>query len=322
MYLLIGAVLSFILTYFLMPVMIRLAHKTGFTYKPTERTVHQTPIPLIGGIVIFISFYLIIFLMDKNLTSKDVAVFAATLLIMGIGILDDWFKACHRDLPALPKLLVQVLAATVVFFAGYSFHGFSNPFTGQIIVFPGWLQYIFTILWIFGVTTVVNFSDGLDGLVGGITTICLSTLFVVSLATNQSSPALMSTVLIGAILAFLKYNHHPAKVFVGDSGATFIGFMIAVISLEGVFKQATVISLFIPVLALGVPIFDNIYVVLKRFAEKKPVYKADHSQFHYRLMHSGLSVKQVNVFIYLISTCLCLISIILLFLNGGIVAGA
>lgn len=303
-----------------MPFMMRFAEKIGFTDKPSKRKIHCTPTPLIGGVVIFISFYIAFLTFERDLSYKDGLVFIAVLLTLFIGILDDHYKTKGRELSAPPKFLVQVTAATIVFFAGFSFHGFSNPFTSQIITFPIWLQYIFTILWIFGVTSVVNFSDGIDGLAGGISAICASTLFIVAVTTHQNSPALMSIALVGAVLGFLKYNSHPAKVFMGDSGATFIGFIIAVISLEGVFKQATVISLFIPVLALGVPIFDNLYVVLRRFIEKKPVYKADRMQIHYRLMHSGLSVKQVNAFIYLISTCLCLVSIILLIINSGVVA--
>ncbi|MDR1687627.1 MAG: undecaprenyl/decaprenyl-phosphate alpha-N-acetylglucosaminyl 1-phosphate transferase [Clostridiales bacterium] len=305
-----------------MPVMMRYAKKIGFTDKPNHRKLHMSPTPLIGGVVMFISFFISFFIFNKGLDYQDFAVFAASVLIMAIGILDDYYKTKGNDLSALPKILVQVAAATIVFFAGYAFHGFSNPFSSKIITFPNWLQYIFTILWIFGVTTVVNFSDGLDGLAGGISAICASALFIVAITTGQGSPALMAAMLIGSILGFLKYNSHPAKVFMGDSGATFLGFFLAVISLEGVFKQATLISLFIPVLALGVPIFDNIYVVLRRFKEKKPVYKADRMQIHYRLMHSGLSVKQVNAFIYLISTCLCLVSIILLIINSGIMVSA
>jgi UDP-N-acetylmuramyl pentapeptide phosphotransferase/UDP-N-acetylglucosamine-1-phosphate transferase len=140
-------------------------------------------------------------------------------------------------------------------------------------------------------------------------------LFVVALAKGQSSSAMMAIILVGVTIAYLRYNKPPAKIFMGDAGATFLGFMLSVIALDGAFKQATMLSLFIPILALGVPIFDNIFVVVKRFLQGKPVYKADASQVHYRLLRTGLNPKQVVAFLCLISACLSLSSIILLLLN-------
>lgn len=178
-----------------------------------------------------------------------------------------------------------------------------------MIVLPYVLQYLLTILWIFGITTVINFTDGIDGLAAGVSSIAGLTLFIVAMVMNHMVPAIMSIVLVGALIGYLQYNKHPAHVFMGDAGATFVGFLIAVISLEGVYKQATMLSVFIPVLVLGVPIFDNLYVVFKRYTEGKPIYQADRSQLHYRLMAKGLDVKQTNIFICLVTLCLCLVAL-------------
>ena len=125
----------------------------------------------------------------------------------------------------------------------------------------------------------------------------------------------MAVILVGVTIAYLRYNRAPAKIFMGDAGATFIGFILAVIALDGAFKQATVLSLFIPILALGVPIFDNIFVVIRRMMQGKAIYQADASQAHYRLLRAGLTQKQVVLFLYLIGTCFSLSSIILLLLQ-------
>jgi len=195
------------------------------------------------------------------------------------------------------------------------FTGFNNPFSGQYVELPVWLQFILTVTWIFGVTTVLNWVDGLDGLAGGIAAISGATLFVAAVVKNQPESAVMAALLVGAALGFLRSNIFPAKVFMGDSGATFLGFILSVIALYGAFKQATVISTFVPVLALGVPIFDNIFVIVRRFRNKQPVYKADTAQIQFRLLKWGLRPPQAVLVLVLVSACLSLTSIILLLLN-------
>lgn len=246
---------------------------------------------------------------------ETVAIFIGGVLLLVIGTIDDWYKTKGKDFPALPKLIVQVSAAVIVYASGISFTGFFNPFSGEYVLLPGILQFVLTILWIFGVTTVINFSDGLDGLAGGLSAISAITLFIVALTKGQSTSAIMAITLVGVTLAYLRYNKPPAKIFMGDAGATFLGFILAVIALDGAFKQATVLSLFIPVLALGVPIFDNLFVVIKRFLQGKSIYEADASQVHYRLLRAGLTHRQTVMFLMLISTCLCLSSIILLLIQ-------
>lgn len=305
--------------YFLIPPLGKLAFRLDFVDKPredVERKLHRKPIPLTASYAIFIGFFASYLLLTRDFSYETGALFLGGVLLLAIGTVDDWYKTKGKDFPALPKLAVQVSAAILVFFSGISFTGFVNPFSGDYVLLPIWLQFILTILWIFGVTTVINFSDGLDGLAGGLSAISAATLFIVALTKGQTTSAMLSITLIGAALAYLRYNKPPAKIFMGDAGATFLGFILAVIALDGAFKQATVLSLFIPVLALGVPIFDNLFVVIRRFLQGKAIYEADASQVHYRLLRAGLSGKQAVMFLYLISTCLGLSSIILLLLQG------
>ncbi|MFS0728181.1 MraY family glycosyltransferase [Paenibacillus sp. 1P07SE] len=312
---LIAFIMSFLVVLLLIPPLGRLAHRLDFVDKPregVERKLHRQPIPLTAGYAIFAGFFLAYVSLTKQLSMETAALVAGGILLLTIGTVDDWYKTKGKDFPALPKLIVQVSAAVLVYASGIAFTGFYNPLTSEYITLPVILQFILTVLWIFGVTTVINFSDGMDGLAGGLAAISAMTLFVVALAKGQSDSALMSIILVGVTLAYLKYNKPPAKVFMGDSGATFLGFILAVIALDGAFKQATVLSLFIPVLALGVPIFDNLFVVVRRFMQGKAVYEADASQAHYRLLRAGLNHKQVVGVLYLVSTCLCLSSIILL----------
>ena len=172
-----------------------------------------------------------------------------------------------------------------------------------------------TITWIFGVTTVINWTDGMDGLAGGLSLISAITFFFAAIILGQPPSALVSIILAGAILGFLYYNKYPAKVFMGDSGANFLGFILSITALEGAFKQATVLSLFIPILALAVPIFDNLFVIFKRFSEGKPVYQADRSQIHFRLEEKGFSTVQIINYIMVISFTFSAISIVLLLLR-------
>lgn len=308
-------VVSFVIVYLLIPPFGKLAFRLDFVDKPqknTERKIHREPIPLTASYVIFIGFFVTYLLVTREFTLQTAAIFVGGVLLLIIGTVDDWYKTKGKDFPALPKFIVQVSAAVLVYASGIAFTGFYNPLSGDYVVLPIVLQFLLTILWIFGVTTVINFSDGMDGLAGGLSAISAVTLFIVAITKGQSTSAMMAIIVVGVTVAYLRYNKHPARIFMGDAGATFIGFILAVIALDGAFKQATVLSLFIPILALGVPIFDNLFVVVKRFIQGKSIYQADASQAHYRLLRAGLNHKQVVMFLCLISTCLCLSSIILL----------
>lgn len=314
----IAFILSCCIVMLLIPPLRKLAVRIDFVDKPqldSERKIHRQPIPLTAGIAIYISVIAVYLLFVRENWAEAAAITFGGLIMIIIGMVDDWYKTRGKDFPALPKMIVQIVPAILVYMSGVRFVGFESHFTGEYIFLPEWLQFILTVLWIFGVTTVINFSDGMDGLAGGLTAISGTTLFIVALIMGQSQSAFMAAVLVGAAIGYLRYNKPPAKVFMGDAGATFMGFILAVIALDGAFKQATVLSLFIPILALGVPIFDNIRVVIRRMMQGKPIYKADATQVHYQLLRSGLKPVQIVTFLCLLNVCFGLSSIILLLVS-------
>lgn len=308
-------VLTFFMSFVLIPFLIKLAFKIDFLDKPTKRKTHKNPLPLLGGIGMFISIMFGAVVLFRPLTMKNVGVFIGALMIVSIGIVDDWYKTKGKEFGVAPRMIIQILAAIIVYKVGIVFVGFTDPFTHEYIVLPSFVQFILTITWIFGLTTVLNWSDGMDGAAGSLSVIAAITLFIVALVKNQPRFALMCILVMGSITGFLVYNRHPSKIIMGDAGSNFLGFILAVISLEGAFKQATVVSLIIPILALGVPIFDNVFVVLRRAKNGKPIYKADASQIHHRLLSTGLNQKQALFILCMLSVCLSLLSIIILLLS-------
>ncbi|MCL2187478.1 MAG: undecaprenyl/decaprenyl-phosphate alpha-N-acetylglucosaminyl 1-phosphate transferase [Defluviitaleaceae bacterium] len=315
------------ITLALIPLFVKLAFKYDFTDKPTERKRHTVPVPLVGGIAMFFSFTVgfIIFVAVigvENYYMGDeigvlgiVAVLAGALLVAGIGFIDDFSKTRFKEFPIWPRILVKITAAGLAFAAGIRFTGFTNPFSETYVVFPIWLQLVLTVLWFVGLITVFNFMDGLDGLAGSLAILPGATLFLVAMYMGQSDSALMAVLFLGVVAGFLRYNLR-GKVWMGDSGAYLLGYLLAVISLHGIFKQATLVSMFIPMLALAVPILDSIRVVVKRILARKPAYEADTTgattHLHYRLTRAGLRPKFAVAMIFLLSACLNLMAIIVM----------
>lgn len=306
-------VVSLLGSFITMPFLMKLANKLQFTDKPNKRKQHKKPTPLCGGIALYIGFFISYFTFYKDEDfKKQLTVFVAATMILAIGLIDDWYKTKGKEFAIFPRLVIQLLSAILVFKAGIFLRGFTNPFTGYYLLLDPIVQFLLTITWIFGVTTVINWSDGMDGLAGGLSLISAMTFFAAAIILGQGESAIVSIMLVGTILGFLYYNKFPAKVFMGDSGANLLGFILSVTALDGAFKQATILSLFIPILALAVPIFDNIFVIFKRFSEGKPVYQADRSQIHFRLEEKGFTTVQVVNYIMLISLTFSILSVILL----------
>ncbi len=312
----IAIISSYVLVTKLIPIFINISFQLDFTDKPTERKKHEKNTPLVGGICMYISFSIMYLIFSyKYKIEKSIYILLVATLILLIGLVDDYYKSRKKEFPIMPRVIVQILSASLIFSIGIVFKGFTNPINGKFIFFHPIIQYIFTITWIFGLTTVINWSDGMDGIAGSIASISSITLFFVSLVKVQSDSAITAIILLGSVLGFLKFNKYPAKVFMGDSGANFLGFILSIIALEGSFKQATLISVIIPFIILGIPIFDNIFVIIKRFINGKEIYKADRSQIHYRLQKRGLNKKQIFIYISILSGMLSIISIILALLN-------
>lgn len=306
-------VVSLLIALITMPFLMKISSKLHFTDKPNKRKQHKIPTPLCGGIALYIGFFIPYFIfVKKDDMKQQITVFVAATMIVLIGLIDDWYKTKGKEFPIFPRLVIQLLSAILIFKAGIAFERFTNPITGDFVELNKTIQFLLTITWIFGVTTVINWTDGMDGLAGGLSLISAITFFLAAIILSQNESALVSIILVGVILGFLYYNRFPAKVFMGDSGANFLGFILSITALSGAFKQATVLSLVIPILALAVPIFDNLFVIFKRFSEGKPVYQADRSQIHFRLEEKGFSTVQVVNYIMLISATFSAISIALL----------
>ena len=308
----IAIVVAFIVSFAIMPLLMKLSEKIGFTDKPNKRKKHKSPTPLCGGIALYIGFFVSYLLFVGDEAKQQIMIFIGATFIVLIGLVDDYYKTKGKEFPILPRLIIQLLSAILVFKAGIIFKGFTNPFTSEFILLNPTLQFILTITWIFGVTTVINWSDGMDGLAGGISLISSITFFVAAIILGRNVSALISIGVVGSIAGFLYYNKYPAKVFMGDSGANLLGFLLSITALDGAFKSATVMSLFIPIFALAVPIFDNLCVIFKRFSEGNPVYQADRSQIHFRLEAKGFTPKQVVKYIMIVSILCSSISIFLL----------
>lgn len=305
-------ILSYLLIDIFIPLLINISLKLDFTDKPTNRKKHKKSTPLIGGIGMYISFSIVYFVFSyKYKIAKANYIFLGATTILLIGLVDDFYKSKKKEFPIAPRLIVQILVASMMFFQGIIFRGFTNPISEKFILFPIVLQYLCTVTWIFGVITVINWSDGMDGVAGSIVAISLISLLIISMLKNQNESNFIILILLGSVIGFLKYNKHPAKIFMGDSGANFLGFILSIIALEGSFKQTTLISIIVPFIILGVPIFDNMFVVITRALRGKKIYAADRLQLHYRLQSKGLNKKQIVLYISLLSILLSIISIIL-----------
>lgn len=296
------ALITLIVSLLITPLIIKLALKMNATDKPNERKVHKTPTPTMGGLAIFISFCIGVAILQPS-NSYHVAIIAGALAIIILGIFDDLYA-----LSAKVKFLVQLLIAfMVVFGGGLQLHFINLPFGGKLEF--GFLGSVITILWIVGITNAINLIDGLDGLAAGVSSIALLTIAFMAMVMGNVYVFTMAVILLFSTLGFLKYNFHPARIFMGDTGALFLGYMIAVLSLLG-FKNVTMISFVIPMLILGVPISDTLISMVRRYINKQPMTKPDSAHLHHRLISFGFTHKQTVLFIYLLSGMFSLAAIL------------
>ena len=300
-------VTALVISYILTPYAKRLACKLGAIDVPKDnRRVHKKPIPSLGGIAIYLSFIITVIMsamFNKNisLNSEFKGILLGVTLIVAIGIIDD-----IKQISAGYKLAVQVLAALIAVYSGVTIDFIKFPLanTENGLLFLKAFKIPVTIFWIIGITNTVNLIDGLDGLAAGVSTIASLSLAAVSYNVGQYNIAILLAILAGASLGFLPYNFNPAQIFMGDTGSLVIGYLLATISVEGVIKSAATIAVAIPVLALGVPIFDTTFAIVRRLINKKPIMEADKGHLHHRLLDYGLSQKQTVLILYAISLVL------------------
>lgn len=297
--------------YCLVPAVRSLALHYGFVDRPAARKIHRDPIPLMGGVAIFAGCLVSLYLFVGWTSLTATITVGGTMLVM-IGLVDDWYKSKGKEFAVWPRLMLYIAASTVPLWFGVEIAGVKRWFGDGMWMFPEWINAGFTVIWVFALINMMNFIDGVDGLAAGIAAISSLSLFVVALLKGQSQSALVAAIMIGAALAFLAYNFYPAKIFMGDAGATFLGYTLAVIAVEGAFKRATALSILVPMLALGVPILDTAIVFARRLLLGKGLHRADKLHTHHSLMHWGLTQTQTVSFLYLIAAIFCLLSILLL----------
>ncbi|MGM0419969.1 MAG: MraY family glycosyltransferase [Bacillota bacterium] len=300
--------ISLIITYVTTPIVRRLAIKFKVVDEPGRRRINIKPVPNLGGIAIYLGFTTAVLFGSSSGLERTGIIFGGTLIML-IGVIDDLVELSPRV-----KLLGQTLAAGVLILAGVSIQFISNPFS-EGMFYLGWFAIPVTLLWIVGVTNTVNLVDGLDGLAAGVSTIAAVTLLVVSLQEGQVLTAILTAALAGSSLGFLRFNFYPARIFMGDGGAMMIGYILAAVSIIGALKSAAAMTLFVPVLALGIPIFDTAFAIVRRLYYKQPIGRADNGHLHHRLLALGWNQRQSVLIVYGMSVLLGAIAVIVNGLN-------
>lgn len=293
----IGAVISFLVSIFVVPAVIYFSEKKGLMDAPGERKIHDHPVPRLGGVAVWLStmltFLFLVFLSYYPYGSLLSGILLGSSLMFLLGLIDDIY--C---LDAKFKLFIQLAIATIVFCLGIRIENIYLPF--GISFNLGFLSWFVTTAWIVGVSNAVNFIDGVDGLAGSVISVSAVTLGLIaaSCSADMVGP-LIAFILAGAMLAFLTYNFNPAKIFMGDSGALFSGFLLATLSVTGV-MQVESVAMWVPLLVLAVPIFDITFASFRRIMKGKSPFVADAEHIHHRLLHAGLSQNQTVLVLSLI----------------------
>ena len=278
------------------PIAKTISMKVGAIDYPKARGMHQKPMPRMGGLAIVIGFMFTVLLLYRFVefgeTRKLIGFMIGATMIVVLGMFDDIY-----DLRARFKFFVQILAALVAIMSGIQIHVVMWPVTKALT----YLSVPITLLWIVGVTNAVNLIDGLDGLAAGVSSIAALCVMVLCILTGEEMAILLTAALAGSCLGFLPRNFNPAQIFMGDTGATFLGYTLAVTSILGVFKGYAILALVVSMLCLGLPIFDTIFAMVRRFAKHQPIMQADRGHLHHRLIDRGFTQKQAVMILYIIS---------------------
>lgn len=332
---------------FLTPACVWLSERMGVLDRPDERKVHAVPVPRWGGLAIFagVAFALFFLLALEprftallafrhpileagevvgmlSLRHQLMGIAAGSTVVLVLGALDD-----RRPLPAVVKLLAQIIAAYVAMVYGVRVAGAALPGFGFVDL-PIFLSQIVTLLWLLGFMNAINLVDGLDGLAAGIAAVASGTFLVVCVLQGESKvllyakqlklAAVLSAAVCGAAVGFLLYNFHPARIFMGDGGALFLGYMLGAISIIGTLKTSAVISLIIPILVVALPVLDVAFALFRRLRSGQGLMHPDRGHFHHRLLALGWTQKEIVLLVYVISLLLSLAAILLTVFKGRV----
>lgn len=300
---------SFLISFGATPLVRALAFKIGAVDVPKDtRRVHKKPIARLGGLAIFYGFIISILVFNTGIDTGLRGLLIGSFIIVGIGVIDDIWQIKARY-----KLIFQIIAATVVALHGVKIQIFTNPNIWSPVEYInlGVFSIPLTILWIVGVTNAINLIDGIDGLAAGVSSIASMALFFLALFFSEINIAIITAAIAGASFGFLPYNFNPAKIFMGDTGSMFLGFTLATVSIMGLFKAYAAISFAVPLLILGLPLFDTTFAIIRRVFKGNDIMKPDRGHVHHRLMDMGFSQKQVVAILYTMSAILGLSAIVL-----------
>lgn len=295
---------SFVTVLIVTPFVIKFAIKIGATDKPNKRKVHQKIMPRLGGLAIFIGVVVGYFVAGLQ-TQRVITISIGACLIIIIGILDDLY-----ELSAKVKFLSQIVIACLIVSSGLKIDFITIPFVVEKMQL-GIFSYPLTVFWIVGITNAVNLIDGLDGLAAGISSIGISALGILAALSGKGLILTLAVIILGSTLAFLFYNFYPAKIFMGDTGSLFLGYCISVLSLLGLYKSVTLFSIIIPIIILGVPVFDTLFAIIRRIMNRQPISAPDKSHLHHRIMALGLSHRNTVLIIYCIGILFSVAAILL-----------
>ncbi|MBI3947297.1 MAG: undecaprenyl/decaprenyl-phosphate alpha-N-acetylglucosaminyl 1-phosphate transferase [Armatimonadetes bacterium] len=306
---------ALLVAYLATPLVAWLAVRAGAVDRPSQRKIHERVMPRWGGIAILGAFVTALLLawwvasllgvsLVTNLADKRefIGVVLGALIVAVAGALDDLY-----DLSPGLQLAGQGIAATAAMFLGVKIEFISNPFAPEGgVLYLGDFGAFVTVFWIIGITKAVDLIDGMDGLAAGIAAIAAATTALMALAAGQPHVALIGAALAGGAIGFLRHNFNPARIFMGTVGAYVLGFVLAASSIIGVMKIPVLIALVVPILALGVPIFDTAFAIVRRALQRRPIFSADRGHVHHRLLNLGLSQRQTVLVLYSVALCLCM----------------
>lgn len=295
-------IIALVVSYILTPGVKKVAIKVGAVDRPNARKVHTHVIPRLGGLAIYIGFMAAV-LFCVPLHHELIGMLLGCTAIVAIGIWDD---ICN--IPARVKLVGQIAAACIPVAFGIQIEWLTNPF-GDILVLPEVIAIPVTIFWIIGFTNTVNLIDGLDGLAAGVAFIASISMFLLAVNLNQFLPALVIVSMAGAALGFLQYNFNPAKIFMGDTGSMLLGYTLAVSAVLGLVKTAATVALVVPIIALGLPILDTTFAIIRRRMSGVPIFQPDKGHLHHRLLALGMTQKQAVLIMYFVSMILGIVAL-------------
>ena len=301
---------AFLIAFAATPAVMSLAHKINAIDVPRDkRRVHKKPIPLIGGLAIFYGFIISV-LCFAELDRETAGILIGSVIIVTVGMIDDAI-----DMKAIVKLLCQIIAAVIVVYSGVRIEQFANPFArwfgGPPYIYMNyWISVAVTVIWIVGICNAVNLIDGLDGLAVGVSSIAAICMLILTLLSQNVNVAIITAAVAGACFGFLPYNFNPAKIFMGDTGALFLGYILACISIQGFLKLSAIISFAVPIIVLGLPIFDTLFAIVRRVLTGRSPMSPDRGHLHHRLLDMGFSQKQTVAILYTITAVLCLTAVV------------